>query len=113
MTTEELNKTIKEAEFKYNSELSRLKTELELAKKEAYTTWAEENASFKIGDVIAYPDSDTRIRIEKIGGGYSAYTGKYYVIYYGPNLTKKLTVMKNGNPHFSMYEDGREIIKLN
>jgi len=111
MTLEEINKEVKKIQDHYNSEMSRLQKEMQKAKDELYITWANENARFKIGDVIAYPHSDAIIRIERIGYGVT-YGDKPYVTYYGPTLTKKLTIRKNGNLNFSMYDDGRDIVKL-
>ena len=112
MTLEELNRTIEKANEYYKSEVKKLELEVEGTKKWAYETWAKDNARFQIGDIIKYPSTGTIIKIERIGYGLTYHTKKPYVTYWGPTLTKKLIPAKNGNPNFSMYDDGRDIVKL-
>lgn len=68
--------------------------------------WANDNSPFAIGDII---EADrTIIRIDRILGRKSLYTGKLYCVYFGFVLTKQLNKRKDES-RTSIYGDGREI----
>ena len=74
--------------------------------------WARDNAEYQVGDIITV--NDTIIQVERLIGRHSAYYGSktLYVEYRGPQLTKKLQPRKDGQIS-SIYDDGREIKKIN
>lgn len=82
-------------------------------KQELINRYARENARFQIGDIIRA--NETTIRVDEIYGLETKYTiyvrGIVYVVYRGVILTKKLEPKKSGEI-FTIYDDGREITKI-
>lgn len=73
--------------------------------------WAEEHASFKVGDIISYKDGETIIEVGSISG--YLYGVKPTIVYKGRVLTKRLQPRKDGWETTIYEENGREIIKHN
>ena len=112
MTQEDLNRMLDNINVHYQHMIEKLQLEQLNKRQSLLNLWAEQNTRFQKGDIIETPQTDNRIRIEKIYGERDILK-KPYVVYSGPQLTKKLTEMKRGNPNFPVYDDGRLIIKLN
>jgi len=72
--------------------------------------WAAEHARFKIGDILQM--SSIIIQVEQIIGESLTIGSGLYVTYYGRRLTTRKQPTKDGS-YASVYDDGREIIKLN
>lgn len=64
----------------------------ELQKKAVYKAFAEQNATYKVGDIVG--DATDTIRVESIS--YSVFHGDVSIFYYGPMLTKKGEPRKDG-----------------
>ena len=81
-------------------------------KQSALNQWARDHAEYQVGDIITA--NDTIIQVERFIGRHSAYYGSktLYVEYRGPQLTKKLQPRKDGQIS-SIYDDGREVKKIN
>ena len=72
--------------------------------------WAAEHARFKIGDILQM--NSIIIRVEQIIGKSLTIGSGLYVTYYGRRMTTRKQPTKDGS-YTSVYDDGREIIKLN
>ena len=107
MTQEDLNRMLDSIDVHYQNMIEKLKRDQKTKRQSLLDLWAEQNARFRKGDIIE-TQTDIRIRIENISGQ-TDILKKPYVVYSGPQLTKKLNVMKKGNPNFPVYDDGREI----
>lgn len=78
----------------------------------ALNKWAYNNARFNVGDIIE--SQGTIIQIDQRIGRHSGYYGTktLYIEYRGPQLTKKLQPRKDES-RASIYDDGRDIKKIN
>lgn len=97
----------------YNEECQTLdKTRKEYAQRcrTVLNEWAAEHARFKIGDILQM--SSIIIRVEQIIGERLTIGSGLYVTYYGRRLTTRKQPTKDGS-YASVYDDGREITKLN
>ena len=92
-----------------NIQLDSLRKTYRSKRQKVLDKWAAENARFMPGDFLK---SDSFIiKVDKIRGGLT-YRNTLYAVYYGPAYTTKLKPRKDGF-NTSIYDDGREIIKLN
>lgn len=115
MTNEECAKALAEIENEYRQQINLVEYTRADKRRKALNEWAKDNARFKVGDIIAYPNSQRIMRVDKVSADQNPYRknlgGGFFVIYYGTLLTKKLEPRKNDS-QFSMYDDGREIVKV-
>lgn len=114
MTNEECAKILADADKAFYEAENVARKERYDKRLKALNEWAEDNARFKVGDIIAYPNHQNIMRVDRIRGDQRLYRNEnygLYVTYYGTLLTKKLEPRKNDS-QFSMYDDGREIIKI-
>lgn len=108
MTYLELTEKINEAKNEYYRKEYELGEELKRKKDEFLAEYTKENHRFEIGDIIC--SFGRYIKVESFKGEISS-GGKFYVTYFGPELTKKLQPRKDGF-RTSFYDDGREITKI-
>ena len=115
MTNEECAKVLAEIENEYRQQINLVEYTRADKRRKALNEWANDNARFKVGDIITYPNSQNIMRIDKVSADQNIYRknlgGGLFAIYYGTLLTKTLKPRKI-DPYFSMYDDGREIIKI-
>ncbi len=115
MTNEECISIIRNAEGIRMKEERLAREKAIKTKQEALDKWANDNARFKVGDIITYPNSENIMRVDSIKGDQYLYRrhldGGLFVVYCGTLLTKKLEPRKNAS-QFSMYDDGRGIVKV-
>lgn len=111
-TDEECLKLLADYEQAYKKDLEEAMKRRDNRKSIALNKWAYVNARFNIGDIIE--SQGTIIQIDKRYGRHSPYYGtkRLYVEYRGLQLTKKLQPRKDGERN-SIYDDGREIKKIN
>ena len=107
MTNEELFDKLNKLRLEQRKRIGEIEIDFDLRRKGVLREWAQEHARFDIGDILQM--ENITIRVERFHG---RCTSKPYVAYYGPVLTKKLQPRKDGF-HTDIYDDGREIIKLN
>lgn len=110
MTTEELKNNLKEIDEWYKEQYGILNRRVLFARKSALNKWANENAEFKIGDIIK--SQEAIIEITAIRGDIGR-AAEPFVIYAGPVLTKKLERRSDGW-ETSIYADcpERNIVKI-
>ena len=111
-TDKECLKLLADYEQAYEKDLKEARQRRDNRKSIALNKWANVNARFNVGDIIN--SQGIIIQIDQRHGRYSPYYGtkKLYVEYRGPQLTKKLQPRKDGERN-SIYDDGREIKKIN
>ena len=111
-TDEECLKLLSDYEQAYEKDLKEARQRRDNRKSIALNKWANVNARFNVGDIIE--SKGTIIQIDQRYGRHSPYYGtkSLYVEYRGPQLTKKLRPRKDGE-RSSIYDDGREIKKIN
>lgn len=111
-TDEECLKLLADYDQAYEKDLKEAKQRRDNRKSIALNKWANVNARFNVGDIIE--SQGTIIQIDQRYGRHSPYYGtkRLYVEYRGPQLTKKLQPRKDGE-RSSIYDDGREIKKIN
>ena len=103
MTKEELLSELDKISGDLQRETREVKEKYYQIKKDVLFIWAQENATFHVGDMIEYEDKTRAILIEKVYGecGYN----EPYVVYFGPLLNKKHEIMKGPSAgYFTMYE---------
>ena len=110
-TEEECLTFLKQCNKDYDQDIEVARRKRDNRKSIALNKWAWNNARFKLGDIIE--SQGTVIKIDQRIGRHSAYYGSrtLYVEYRGPQLTKKLQPRKDES-RSSIYDDGREIVKL-
>ena len=97
----------------YNEEcqtLDKTRKEYVQRRRAILNEWAAEHARFKIGDILQM--NSIIIQVEQIIGQSLTIGSGLYVTYYGRRLTTRKQPTKDGS-YASVYDDGREIIKLN
>ena len=111
-TNEECLKLLADYEQAYEKDLKEARQRRDNRKSIALNKWANANARFNVGDIIE--SQGTIIQIDQRYGRHSTYYGTkgLYVEFRGPQLTKKLQPRKDGQ-RSSIYDDGREIKKIN
>lgn len=111
-TDEECLKLLEDCERAYEKESKEARQRRDNRKSIALNKWANVNARFNVGDIIE--SQGTIIQIDQRYGRHSPYYGtkSLYVEYRGLQLTKKLQPRKDGERN-SIYDDGREIKKIN
>lgn len=103
MTKEELQQELKCIDTDFKNETRAIKEKYNKKRYDALKKWADENASFQIGDMIEYEDQSRAIIVEKIYG--ESNYGEPYIVYYGQLLNRKHEIMKGYNGgSFTMYE---------
>ena len=108
MTAEELSIEMQQIERIYKQEKNALEEKYRKDMRASLNRWANENAKYKIGDIIK--SRGITIVIDKIlGGTYSFLCPvKAYCIYKGRVLTNKLKLRKD-NSETTIADDGRDI----
>lgn len=109
MTDADLKSELERLEKIYNFESQQLREKFRKQQQALRDKWAKENARFKIGDIIQA--NDNIIEVERIRGCFESFYKNPYVLYLGKVLTKALKPRKDES-RTSIYDDGREIIKL-
>ena len=111
MNREECLKVLAETQKKHVAEEEELKKRQRIEKQRILNQWAKANARFNVGDILQ--SGDIIIKVTSFFGKFSYYCKeKLYVEYYGVCYTKKLQTRKDGSST-TVYDDGREIKKLN
>ena len=106
MTDEEFRKEYSQL----RQEFEEYEASWEKRKRELVNRYVRENARFNVGDIIRA--NETTIRVGKIYASESMYLpGIVYIVYRGVILTKKLEPKKSGDL-YTIYDDGREITKI-
>ena len=110
MTTEELQEKLNDLVREEREKKGQIEVEYEARRREVLNGWAKEHTRFGIGDIVQM--NDIIIRVETISAHSSRYCNPY-VVYYGPMLTKKLQLRKDGGCTTIYDDSGHKLIKLN
>ena len=110
MQKEECLKLVAESDARFKKQAEELEKQKRISRQRILDQWANENAKYKVGDIIKA--DDIIIKVARIKGSYSGFLGiTLHVTYAGDALTKKLTPRKDGWKT-EIYDDGRKIEKL-
>ena len=94
----------------YQRKVDQAMKEKIIANQKVLNEWAAENARYAVGDYLTMGEKSMIIKVKKISGRYSTYTGPY-VEYSGPVHTKALKPRKD-EFESAVYDDGRLITQL-
>lgn len=110
MTDQETKDKLKMLRIKESEQLDKVRKEYAYQRQAVLDEWAKEHTRFNVGDILQM--GSIKICVVLIIGCQSTFGDYLYVTYYGPTVTNKFLPTKDGF-HTTVYDDGREIIKLN
>ena len=90
-----------------DNKIAQIERDAERQKKAAYREYVEQNAKYKVGDIVG--DSCDLIRVETIG--FAEFRASISIYYYGPLLTKKLAPRKDGTKRTVFEENVKHSLK--